>query len=636
MVEWSQREGGMRRKATVPLRISSQYASGSRAPGNLHPSPTIAISKPPPNQPAGRRLRPFDAARQATFRQFSTTFSACKRPLARSEEHTSELQSPCNLVCRLLLEKKKIASSGAAWPRRRGLVMAACWSPHASDTTRTVPRTIAPNEINPDLTFNALSLDDYGEACCRGDSAVVMTAGLDRSLERLAVDTDQAEADCIASRPLEVVRVRPVKVAPHIDSITDREPNVGQDLVDVPPAPLIVDARESVLCDVNGFAEPAQLIQHQADPARICAHAHVGHGRTGNIESPDELIPRPAGIEGTHLAPVMGDADVVRGRLDDPAQHPRRDRPAIQSHLRRPSGPAVAPLLRRRQKKQLVMRKPDLRVRPPAFDRAVRQLVRLAQVARDPIQASDVPAAAGRELARHPSVGGANVWLVDGAPEPDEVTELIDHPMHEGQKRNGGSAGCPTPFASKPDRAREVVKGDHRFNALLAQLTQDVAVVTDLTRIELTLRRLDARPLDRQSVGVLLQLAQQSEIVLVSVVVIVCDLGGVAVCDPAGLLLELPPIRVAIVAFDLVGCAGGPPQESRREAPGVRRRHHESRGLLASRPWAGARTPSGPACRPPCPPSASRLCRLPCDTSRARCEGGRRGRSTQPGAGRRG
>src|SRR2546426_9017226 len=28
-------------------------------------------------------------------------------PSLRSEEHTSELQSPCNLVCRLLLEKKK-------------------------------------------------------------------------------------------------------------------------------------------------------------------------------------------------------------------------------------------------------------------------------------------------------------------------------------------------------------------------------------------------------------------------------------------------------------------------------------------------------------------------------------------------
>src|SRR5256885_5467705 len=30
-----------------------------------------------------------------------------RRPHRRSEEHTSELQSPCNLVCRLLLEKKK-------------------------------------------------------------------------------------------------------------------------------------------------------------------------------------------------------------------------------------------------------------------------------------------------------------------------------------------------------------------------------------------------------------------------------------------------------------------------------------------------------------------------------------------------
>src|SRR5256885_3555929 len=33
----------------------------------------------------------------------------------RSEEHTSELQSPCNLVCRLLLEKKKITIYNANW-----------------------------------------------------------------------------------------------------------------------------------------------------------------------------------------------------------------------------------------------------------------------------------------------------------------------------------------------------------------------------------------------------------------------------------------------------------------------------------------------------------------------------------------
>src|SRR2546426_8358691 len=34
----------------------------------------------------------------------------------RSEEHTSELQSPCNLVCRLLLEKKKKKTRHAATP----------------------------------------------------------------------------------------------------------------------------------------------------------------------------------------------------------------------------------------------------------------------------------------------------------------------------------------------------------------------------------------------------------------------------------------------------------------------------------------------------------------------------------------
>src|SRR5256885_13006320 len=34
-----------------------------------------------------------------------------KTLLVRSEEHTSELQSPCNLVCRLLLDKKKVKIS---------------------------------------------------------------------------------------------------------------------------------------------------------------------------------------------------------------------------------------------------------------------------------------------------------------------------------------------------------------------------------------------------------------------------------------------------------------------------------------------------------------------------------------------
>src|SRR5256885_8478833 len=47
--------------------------------------------------------------RRMPLRASTSNASAMNSGLAvsRSEEHTSELQSPCNLVCRLLLEKKK-------------------------------------------------------------------------------------------------------------------------------------------------------------------------------------------------------------------------------------------------------------------------------------------------------------------------------------------------------------------------------------------------------------------------------------------------------------------------------------------------------------------------------------------------
>src|SRR2546426_11077465 len=61
-----------------------------------------------------------DRVRQRPVLRFQTADRQCsagpgpdpgcnpeRRDPERSEEHTSELQSPCNLVCRLLLEKKK-------------------------------------------------------------------------------------------------------------------------------------------------------------------------------------------------------------------------------------------------------------------------------------------------------------------------------------------------------------------------------------------------------------------------------------------------------------------------------------------------------------------------------------------------
>src|ERR1039457_7325858 len=44
----------------------------------------------------------------------------------RSEEHTSEFQSPCNLVCRLLLEKKKTKKKHHIPPHAKQLVVQVC------------------------------------------------------------------------------------------------------------------------------------------------------------------------------------------------------------------------------------------------------------------------------------------------------------------------------------------------------------------------------------------------------------------------------------------------------------------------------------------------------------------------------
>src|SRR2546426_6096999 len=70
----------------------------------------LDLSVPMPNRyyralpvRAGRFLRTGD--RRAAV--VGAAFAASRGLGVRSEEHTSELQSPCNLVCRLLLEKKK-------------------------------------------------------------------------------------------------------------------------------------------------------------------------------------------------------------------------------------------------------------------------------------------------------------------------------------------------------------------------------------------------------------------------------------------------------------------------------------------------------------------------------------------------
>src|SRR5688500_19808297 len=79
---------------------------------DLHSFPTRRSSDLSPRGPWRRRAR----ARSCSFGavDFREVLGELVEQL-RSEEHTSELQSPCNLVCRLLLEKKKVQPESSAW-----------------------------------------------------------------------------------------------------------------------------------------------------------------------------------------------------------------------------------------------------------------------------------------------------------------------------------------------------------------------------------------------------------------------------------------------------------------------------------------------------------------------------------------
>src|SRR5690348_18081628 len=74
----------------------------------LFPYTTLFRSgSPPVASPACRSARDDPACRTSSSSRRCRSRCSHSRGCARSEEHTSELQSPVHLVCRLLLEKKK-------------------------------------------------------------------------------------------------------------------------------------------------------------------------------------------------------------------------------------------------------------------------------------------------------------------------------------------------------------------------------------------------------------------------------------------------------------------------------------------------------------------------------------------------
>src|SRR5690348_17941746 len=89
-------------------KYSARYGGGPR---DLHSFPTRRSSDLRFAGGAAASRRSSSSTASATSSACSAVGTACRRrPRGRrSEEHTSELQSPVHLVCRLLLEKKNSA-----------------------------------------------------------------------------------------------------------------------------------------------------------------------------------------------------------------------------------------------------------------------------------------------------------------------------------------------------------------------------------------------------------------------------------------------------------------------------------------------------------------------------------------------
>src|SRR5262249_61765949 len=80
-------------------------------------SPGVPIEIP--SKPLGRLIPCHCLSTQAPIMRLTATVAGNKSPQGfRSEEHTSELQSLTNIVCRLLLEKKKSHTDHSSRPAR--------------------------------------------------------------------------------------------------------------------------------------------------------------------------------------------------------------------------------------------------------------------------------------------------------------------------------------------------------------------------------------------------------------------------------------------------------------------------------------------------------------------------------------
>src|SRR5947207_5646669 len=113
----------------LSLLVSCFFFFNDPAPTEIY---TLSLHDALPISRPRAALTMLRASRVRPYTRVRTTFLSRASPSERSEEHTSELQSHSDLVCRLLLEKKKKRSLHTG--------VAAGWSVSTSDYKHVMAR----------------------------------------------------------------------------------------------------------------------------------------------------------------------------------------------------------------------------------------------------------------------------------------------------------------------------------------------------------------------------------------------------------------------------------------------------------------------------------------------------------------
>ena len=136
----------------------------------------------------------------------------------------------------------------------------------------------------------------------------------------------------------------------------------------------------------------------------------------------------------------------------------------------------------------------------------------------------------GRVLALEVPHDRHHVGLVDGAGPADEVAQVRGRPATKRAKRSGASGASQPPRAASQQRRGEVVEGDDGDDPVAVAGGADAPVVLERRQRELTLRGLDAAPLEREAVGAEPHVGHQLDVLAPAVERVAGVAAGLARC----------------------------------------------------------------------------------------------------------